>query len=300
MANKQWTYIIKGDGTVTVYINGTSYVAASDHASYNKIIKKLKKGYTKDSASNKLIKLFNMKDAVIDFVNGEIAVSDKGILTYKGEVVSNVLTAKIIAMMNNGFDITPMTNFLANLLENPAYSARQELMLFMEANDMPITPDGHLLAYKSVKTDYTDSWTGTFDNSIGAICEMPRGTVNDDRTQTCSSGLHFAAKEYAAGFTTGHLMVLKINPRDVVSIPNDYNNQKGRCCRYEVIAEVEQYKDAEDEFNTKIVTDVISDDEDGEPICDYSNHEQYCPGCGTSVTECEVLAGECDNCGEQL
>jgi len=297
MANKQWTYVIKGDGTVTVYVNGTSYVAASDHASYNKIIKKLKKGYSKDSASDKLIKLFDMKEAVTEFVNGEIVVSDKGILTYKGEVVANVLTAKILAMMNNGFDITPMTNFLANLLENPAYSARQELMLFMEANDMPITPDGHLLAYKSVNSNYKDSYSGKFDNSIGAICEMPRGSVNDDRTQTCSAGLHFAAKEYAAGFTTGHLMVLKINPADVVSIPNDYNNQKGRCCRYEVIAEVEQHKSAKDDFNTKVVTDV---EDEGECICDEDNHQQYCIECGASLGECSMEIGECQSCGTHI
>jgi hypothetical protein len=33
-------------------------------------------------------------------------------------------------------------------------------------------------------------------------------------------------------------MILKINPADVVSIPTDYNGSKGRCMKYEVIAEV--------------------------------------------------------------
>jgi hypothetical protein len=32
-------------------------------------------------------------------------------------------------------------------------------------------------------------------------------------------------------------MIVKINPADVVAIPTDYNNQKGRCCRYEVVDE---------------------------------------------------------------
>ena len=296
----QWTYIIKGDGTVTVYINGKSYAAAPEHANYNKIIKRIKKGYIKDKANDKLAKLFDMKEAVKNFTNGHINISDSGVLTYKGEVVANVLTAKIVAMMNNGFDITPMTNFLSNLLENPAYSARQELMLFMEANDMPITADGHFLAYKSVKSDFTDSYSGKFDNSIGAICEMPRGSVNDDRTQTCSAGLHFAAKEYAGGFCTGHLMVLKINPADVVSIPNDYNNQKGRCCKYEVIDEVPQATEGKDEYNTQVVVDDSDDWDECESTCDDSNHEQYCPECGVSVCECEVLAGICNSCGGNL
>jgi hypothetical protein len=33
-------------------------------------------------------------------------------------------------------------------------------------------------------------------------------------------------------------MILKISPADVVSIPSDYNGAKGRCMRYEVVAEV--------------------------------------------------------------
>ena len=33
-------------------------------------------------------------------------------------------------------------------------------------------------------------------------------------------------------------MILKIDPADVVSIPTDYNGAKGRCAKYEVIAEV--------------------------------------------------------------
>ena len=32
-------------------------------------------------------------------------------------------------------------------------------------------------------------------------------------------------------------MILKINPANVVAIPADYNNTKGRCCEYEVAGE---------------------------------------------------------------
>jgi polyhydroxyalkanoate synthesis regulator phasin len=31
---------------------------------------------------------------------------------------------------------------------------------------------------------------------------------------------------------------MKVNPRDVVSIPSDYNNEKGRCCEYAVVDEI--------------------------------------------------------------
>jgi uncharacterized protein YerC len=35
-----------------------------------------------------------------------------------------------------------------------------------------------------------------------------------------------------------HLMVVKVNPRDVVSIPSDYNNAKGRACEYLIYDEI--------------------------------------------------------------
>jgi hypothetical protein len=55
-------------------------------------------------------------------------------------------------------------------------------------------------------------------------------------------------------------MILKINPADVVSIPSDYNNTKGRTCRYEVVGE----HIVEDRYNTEAfdqpVQDNVSDD----------------------------------------
>ena len=39
-------------------------------------------------------------------------------------------------------------------------------------------------------------------------------------------------------------MAVKIDPADVVSIPTDYNNAKGRCCKYTVMSEI-KFKDGE-------------------------------------------------------
>ena len=67
---------------------------------------------------------------------------------------------------------------------------------------------------------------------------MERNQVDDDQNQTCSTGLHFCSQEYLNHFGGARTVIVKINPRDVVSIPNDYNNSKGRACRYEVIGEL--------------------------------------------------------------
>jgi hypothetical protein len=43
---------------------------------------------------------------------------------------------------------------------------------------------------------------------------------------------------YLNHFGGARTVIVKVNPRDVVSIPSDYNGAKGRTCRYEVIGEL--------------------------------------------------------------
>ena len=80
------------------------------------------------------------------------------------------------------------------------------------------------------------------DNSLGATVEMERNRVDDDKDRTCSTGLHFCSRDYLDHFGGERLVIVKINPRDVVSIPSDYNDSKGRACRYEVVDEIDKEK----------------------------------------------------------
>ena len=156
-------------------------------------------------------------------------------------------------MLTEDFPIEPLVLFVENLMENPSRRAVQELYGFLEKNSLPITPDGHFLAYKKVRDDYKDIHSGTMDNSVGQIVEMERNAVDDDKDRTCSTGLHFCSQDYLPHFGTGpgnRVVILKINPRDVVSIPSDYNDSKGRACRYEVIDELEV--DAGDAFTAPV------------------------------------------------
>lgn len=185
--------------------------------------------------------LLDVKKVVNNMVTGTSVTLTGDTLYYKGTPVSGLLGERIVEMSRKGLTVEPLIAFLENLQENPSSRAVEELYGFLESSKLPITDDGHFLAYKSVRQDYKDHHTGTIDNSVGQVITMPRNKVNEDKDQTCSYGLHFAAHEYAEGFgSSGRMMVMKINPRDVVSIPSDYNNQKGRCCQYEVVEEVER------------------------------------------------------------
>jgi len=171
---------------------------------------------------------------------GRVQVTPDAVL-YDGEVLNNYLTQRMLAFMQEGLPFDHYCKFLENLMANPSMVSRKELYLFLEAANLPITEDGCFLAYKAVRHDYRDCHSGTFDNSVGQVLTMPRQKVDDDRTVTCSYGFHAAAYEYAHNFLPigGHLMAVKINPADVVSVPSDYGNQKLRTCRYEVVSEIE-------------------------------------------------------------
>lgn len=164
-------------------------------------------------------------------------------------------------MYKEGFDIDPLVAFLHNLYENPSNNAINELYGFLEAGNLPITSDGHFLAYKKVNDNYTDCHTGKIDNSVGQVVEMPRNEVDDNRENTCSHGLHFCSLDYLKHFHGARIVILKINPKDVVSIPSGYWNTKGRCCRYVVVGEVEDFYKPEETF-THCVHSEYDEEED--------------------------------------
>ena len=158
----------------------------------------------------------------------------------------------MITMLQEGFPIEPMVNFMENLYANPSKRSVDELYNFLEKSQLPITPDGHFLAYKKVRDNYFDCHSGTMDNSVGKIVEMARNEVDDDKDRTCSAGLHFCSLDYLNHFGGARIMIVKINPKDVVSIPSDYNDTKGRACRYEVIGELNAEEAPEDAFTAPV------------------------------------------------
>lgn len=159
--------------------------------------------------------------------------------------LEDALTNKIIKMHEQDFNCQSIINFIGNLYKNPSANAIKELYGFIEASNLPITEDGYFIAYKIVRHDYTDIYTGKMSNALGTFLEMPRGLVDDNKDNTCSTGLHFCSKEYLTHYgsssrNTDRCILVKINPRDVVSIPVDYHNAKGRASTYCVVGEIDE------------------------------------------------------------
>ncbi len=253
------------ESTVAVMLDGQMRTLEMSHPNFDKVRNALKTGASEDVIAS----LIDIAAAVEDFGEGRVTV-EHGVVLYDGNSLHNTMTTRIISMMREGFNITPMLLFLENLMENPDYRAVNELYGFLEATDLPITANGCFRAYKMVTMDYKDHRTKTFDNSIGAVVEESRNKVNADKNETCAAGLHFCSQEYLGFYGGGgRTVIVEINPRDVVSIPVDYNNAKGRCCRYTVVGEIETAEDehvSEDHsFGTSVATvDYVGDLESGD------------------------------------
>lgn len=192
---------------------------------------------------------FNLIQAINSFGGGKVGFED-GDLFYVNEAgdrnsVDSKLTAKIKSLIAAGSSAEILVKFLDNLIGNPDRRAVQDFYDFLIVNDLAMTEDGHFLAYKIVGSNFKDLYTNTMDNSVGKVVSMPRDKVNPNPNITCSYGLHVCSKDYLpqyGGFygnnRTSKIVVVKVNPKDVVAFPMDYNNAKARVCSYEVIGEL--------------------------------------------------------------
>lgn len=166
-----------------------------------------------------------------------------------GYPVEGALAERVLYIHRNNLDYQPFVNFIRRLRNNPSKTAVQELFLFLEhaKTPIPVLENGCFLAYKKVRNNWMDIHSGTMDNSPGKTVSIPRNQVDDDRRRTCSTGLHFCSLSYLSHFGsssngTDRVVALEIDPADVVSIPIDYNNAKGRACKYKVLYEIEDWQ----------------------------------------------------------
>jgi hypothetical protein len=195
---------------------------------------------------------------------------------YNNEAMPVALASKIRSIVEEGLPISLFAKFWDNLQQNPSASSVRELYDFLAYKELPITEDGCFLAYKGLNKNLwsisgnlktkvikgkVDS-SGRIYNGVGEEIEVRRWDVDDDRQNHCSFGLHVGSLNYAEDFAQGAVVVVKINPKDVVSVPEDYNCQKCRVSAYKVI----------DIFSAEIESSIC--DEDGNEM-HSEEHVEY-------------------------
>jgi len=233
-------YIISNNGAVSASVGGKSYTFNKSHENYDKLLAYLENGNVEHFEAS-----YDIASTVEHYCDGYVHV-DNGELTWQGISMPELFSNRILQMRREGFNIDPMLNFLDNLNDNPSDEAIVELFDFMQNKHLPITEDGHFLAYKAVSSDFKDIYTGGIDNSVGEEVSIDRSKVDSNRDKHCSAGLHVGAIDYVKSYGGidldntdnggNQIVICKVNPADVVSVPSDARFQKLRTCRYEVVS----------------------------------------------------------------
>lgn len=286
------------------------YVASQDHVNWDAIVA----GAIADDEG--IARLFDPgTTAAMRFerLTDRVSIAN-GKVYFDGDHVDNVITDQILRFLEADEDFMPLVNFMEKLAQNPNEHSREQLYGWMKARpSITITPDGDLIAYKGLESHadengnplYKSVYSGTaivngevhegqIPQRIGDTVEMPRSEVQFDPQVGCSTGLHAGTHSYANSY--GRIKVrVAINPRDVVSVPTEHNEQKIRVCRYVLIDLADAEVDTKPVYVVQDVTpydevDLNGDDiEDDEP-CDYCG-EYGCEG------ECEDYDEDDSGCG---
>ncbi len=237
-------YIVNAAGIVFFH-SGKPLKIEKSSAQYAKVIQAFDLPEEDQEAAIEDILLGNSKLAV-----AEGFVIKGSVVSYKGEELPKALAQKVLNIVAEGIPTTLFVKFWENLKLNPSSSSVNELFDFLAVKELPITEDGCFLAYKGLDSNFwsisgnsstkvikgkVDS-SGRIFNGIGEEVAVERRHVDDNRRNHCSHGLHVGALEYADSFARGKLVVVKVNPKDVVSVPTDHNCQKARVSAYTVVS----------------------------------------------------------------
>lgn len=233
---------------ITVFVDGEMYVADSNHnPNFQEIIQKVLLG------DESVVDLFDLERAVskrFEKLSERVAVRN-GDIYFDGSVVNDVLAQQVLRFLDDGVDDwQPLVLFWENLAQNPNPHSREQLYRWLNDRNFQISKNGNIVGFKGVKVGADGTYlsihagpaivddvemNGYIPNAIGSIIEMPRDDVQFDSAVGCSTGLHVGTYSYAKGFAQGAVLTVSVNPRDVVSVPTDCNDEKLRVCRYKVV-----------------------------------------------------------------
>ena len=239
--SNEWTVIIN---------NGQPHVFDHTHVNYNGLVESVMA-----NDADEFIQLINSGSYIEDWSDGDFEFRD-GFLYFEEEKVAIQPTSRIVELLKQGYDHTPVLNFLTKLYNNVSERAVQESYKWSSHKGLPIDKDGMMVGYKGVcyhsgddivdkmgniitEGDLVDIYTKkSFRNNVGDKCGMKRRQVCDDHTQGCSSGLHVGTFDYASNWAggSGVVVLVKFDPADIVSVPSDCEFSKMRVSGYEVIS----------------------------------------------------------------
>ena len=232
--------IFMTDSTVCIYWKGNSYNRSREDIDSEAFSALVKEGRV---------------DEAIAFVNPRVAVDlwldayPDGSVQFDGMIfcidkkpLPVDLSDRVLELANAGLRPDSLVNFWRRLQHNPSWKCTQNLFKFLNLHKIPLDNDGFIVGYKAIRRDRTDIHSGKIKYDVGDTVTEPRNYVCDDTSVGCSTGLHVGSADYALQFggTDSIKILCRVDPADVVSIPDDCNFSKLRTCKLVVIRDWEE------------------------------------------------------------
>lgn len=241
--------------SLTFFVKGRPFSLTRDHEHYAAARAHLVQTEV-DHDVDMLKDWVDTRGALLRMSHGRIVFDGNSIL-FAGKPLHNVWVDKIFEMRSQDEDFSPFWNALDRLVHNPTLAAIERLPIFLERTKLGFLPDGRFIAFKGVRSDLRSchqNLDGTyFTHAIGDKPRMERHEVDANPNQTCSTGLHVGAPGYVRQFyNNGQVVLVAVDPVDVVSVPTDYDGEKMRVCGYEVIDHLD--RDFSDELLGRLTT----------------------------------------------
>jgi hypothetical protein len=237
--------------SITLMLGSAPMIIPSSHMNFERVTEALKQAIHDFD----LIKsLADIPTAIALATAGKVSVFE-GTVLYDGAACHNFLAQRILEHVQKSLPFAPLMAMLDRMMLNPNVEIREDLFKWLESGDMPITEDGCIIGYKYVQRDYYSSHSGNDGKVLHALhttVSMPREQCDESRHNTCSTGLHFCSFGYLGSYNYNQrTIIVKVAPEDITAIPKDYNNQKARTCKYEVIGEIDRGVVTEDVYTGK-------------------------------------------------
>jgi len=168
---------------------------------------------------------------------------------YKGQAVDTSLATAIDRYHTEGRDMSGLVKFMDRLYDTQfSYQIRSFAFEWLTRQQLEVTPEGTILGYRGLMHNKHSvhagkAWVdgvehnGHIPNFPGTTVHMPREMVDDDKNTDCSHGLHVGSESYARNWAQGALVIVEVDPADIVSVPS-YSTNKMRVCRYKVLEEI--------------------------------------------------------------
>lgn len=271
----------KGKTLAIIFNDGSTEIISESHVSFKALLNAFLEGGKDEVEILELTQVIETTQKKLTELSERVSILDNKIL-FDGDEVNGHLMDVIKDLFANGdtIELAPLVKFLEKASTNPSLESIDDLYRWVNNGDLVIDDDGDFVAYKGVygSDERFSTHSGTaFVDGIeingripyvdGSIVTMPRSSVGDNRDIACSTGLHAGTYRYASGYGDT-LILVKINPRDVVSVPNDSSGQKLRVSRLVVLNETTERLESR-----YVKTNVVPADELPETVEDVEEPE---------------------------